>query len=51
MMMSVGTLPTQETENVTGELNPWIEFTRTVVPTLRPGLTDNAWLVGVIEKS
>ena len=51
MTMSVGALPTQETENVTGELNPSSEFTTTVVPTLCPGLTVNVLVVGRIEKS
>jgi len=50
-MMSVGALPTQETENVTGELNPWNESTITVVPVLSPGLRDNVSVVELIEKS
>ena len=50
-MMSVGALPIQETENVTGALNPWNEFTITVVPVLSPGLRDSVSVVGLIEKS
>ena len=49
--MSVGALPTHETENVTGELNPWNESTITVVPVLSPGLRDSVSVVGLIEKS
>jgi len=50
-MMSVGALPTQETENVTGELKPWNESTVIVVPALSPGLRDNVSVVELTEKS
>lgn len=49
--MPVGALPTQETENVTGELNPPSELTTTEVPPLSPRIVDTVSEVGVTEKS
>jgi hypothetical protein len=49
--MPVGALPTQETENVTGELKPPREFTVTEVPPLSPGIVDTVSEDGLTEKS
>jgi len=50
-LMPVGALPTQETEKVTGELNPLSELTTTLVPALRPGMVETVSEDGVTEKS
>jgi hypothetical protein len=50
-LMPVGALPSQETEKVTGELNPPTEFTTTDVPPLTPETVDTVSEVGVTEKS
>ena len=51
MATPVGALPIQPTENVTEELNPSSEFTRTLVPALSPGIVDTVFVVEVMEKS
>ena len=49
--MPVGVLPTQETENVTGELKLPFELTRTLVPALIPGIVETVSVAGFIAKS
>ena len=51
MLMPVGTLPTQEAEKVTGELNPPTELTTTSVDPLKPWMTETATELGAIVKS
>jgi len=50
-LMPVGALPTQDTENVTGELKPPREFTTIEVPPLRPGMVETVSEDGATEKS
>jgi hypothetical protein len=47
----VGALPSQDVENVTGELKLPRELTTTLVDELRPGVTERVFEVGVISKS
>jgi len=47
----VGLFPTQEVENVTGELNPPTELTITFVDPLRPGMTETVAELGAMLKS
>ena len=49
--MSVGALPTQEVEKVTGPLKLPSEFTTTLVPPLSPGIIDIVSVDGCSEKS
>jgi len=49
--MSVGALPTQDVEKVTGSLKLPREFTATLVPPLSPGIILSVSVEGVSEKS
>ena len=50
-LMPAGTLPTQATEKVTGELNPPIELTITLTEVLSPCVVESTEEDGDMEKS